>query len=34
MELFNYDEYNNLWYEENVLKFEKDGKYLKYNDFI
>lgn len=23
----NYDEYNNLWYEENVLKFEKDGKY-------
>ena len=22
----NYDEYNNLWYEENVLKFKKDGK--------
>ena len=23
----NYDEYNNLWYEKNLLKFEKDGKY-------
>lgn len=23
----NYDEYNNLWYEKDVLKFEKDGKY-------
>ena len=23
----NYDEYNNLWYEENVLKFEENGKY-------
>lgn len=23
----NYDEYNNLWYEKNVLKFEKNGKY-------
>lgn len=23
----NYDEYNNLWYEENVLKFEKNSKY-------
>ena len=22
----NYDEYNNLWYEEDVLKYEKDGK--------
>ena len=22
----NFDEYNNLWYEENVLKYEKDGK--------
>ena len=23
----NYDNYNNLWYEENVLKYENDGKY-------
>ena len=23
----NYDEYNNLWYEDNVLKYEKNGKY-------
>lgn len=23
----NYDKYNNLWYEKNVLKFEKNGKY-------
>ena len=23
----NCDKYNNLWYEENVLKFEQDGKY-------
>lgn len=23
----NYDEYNNLWYEKDVLKFEKEGKY-------
>lgn len=25
--LENYDENNNLWYEENILKVEKDGKY-------
>ncbi len=23
----NYDEYNNLWYEKGILKFEKNGKY-------
>ena len=23
----NFDEYNNLWYEENVLKFEENGKF-------
>ena len=25
--LYNYDENNNLWYEENILKVQKDGKY-------
>lgn len=25
--LYNHDENNNLWYEENVLKVQKDGKY-------